>query len=138
MEAGNTHKMGIRRMDEDEPEAAEIPGPAGGGEIPGIYLRCKGIEPAHGINKIAKKPFPSGPVPVEDKAGYSDPKEGEIQIDSYPFGEKGDFGIQGMIYPGDGDGTQQGRLVLEKEKIIDDSLKTPEAYSAESGVEDHL
>jgi hypothetical protein len=125
-------------MDEDKPEAAKIPGPAGGGEVPGIYLRGKGINPAHGINKIPKKPFPPGPVPVKDKAGYPDPKGSKIQIRSYPSGKEGNFAVQGMIHPGNGDGAPQGRLVLEQEKVIDDPLKTPEAGLSERGVKNRF
>jgi hypothetical protein len=127
MQAGDTHKMGVHGVDQHKPGMGKITGPPGGGEVFDINLRGKGIEPSYGFDKVLRGLYPPPPVPAQYKTGKPDPKGGKIQVHPYPPGGKGDFFVQGMIDPGNGDmSRKKGRLVLEKEKIINDGFNTPQ------------
>jgi hypothetical protein len=128
MEAGDTHKMGIRGMDEYKPRMLKIPGPVGGRQIFRIHLSGQGIEPAHRINKIQGRTNPRATVGPQQKSDEPYPKGDKVKIPGYPPRAEGYGRIQGVIHGGNGNqsGKERG-LVLEQEEMVKNGFYAPDS-----------
>jgi hypothetical protein len=118
VETGDTHKVGVREVDQEKPGAGYIVRPFSGGHVFGIDLRGKTVEPVHGIKEIFYGTKGAAAVPFKKKAENTYPKGDKVEVNIDPPGDKGDQGVQGMIHRSNGDtaGKKDG-LILQKEKI---------------------
>jgi hypothetical protein len=136
VEAGDTHKVGVREVYQEKPGTGYIVGPFSGGHIFGIDLRGKTVESVHGIEKIFYGPKGAAAVLFKKKAENAYPKGDKVEVNIDPSGDKGDQFVQGMIHRSNGDtaGKKDG-FILKKEKIGKNRPDTSYSGSPQEGIE---